>query len=178
MLYGRLVILLHRVAVHQLVLLNNILRANKHRINGLRQSLISMLCGVSASTQAENQWSNYQGVDRTQNQHRPHYPNQSYPQNQPHYPNQSYPHYPNSPYPPYGGYPVIRPGISIQYQAPTTITQNSQSYSWVNGDPNSARIESSSYSVVTDWQNLGLPAPPKGTYWVYQNGHYVLMSNR
>ncbi|MDD2939753.1 MAG: RcnB family protein [Acinetobacter harbinensis] len=140
--------------------------------------MLAMLCGVSASTQAENQWSNYQGVDRTQNQHRPHYPNQSYPQNQPHYPNQSYPHYPNSPYPPYGGYPVIRPGISIQYQAPTTITQNSQSYSWVNGDPNSARIESSSYSVVTDWQNLGLPAPPKGTYWVYQNGHYVLMSNR
>ena len=153
-------------------------------------TMLAMLCGVSASTQAENQWSNYQGVDRTQNQHRPHYPNQSYPQNQPHYPNQSYqqnrphypsqsyPHYPNSPYPPYGGYPVIRPGISIQYQAPTTITQNSQSYSWVNGDPNSARIESSSYSVVTDWQNLGLPAPPKGTYWVYQNGHYVLMSNR
>ncbi len=127
-------------------------------------TMLAMLCGVSASTQAENQWSNYQGVDRTQNQHRPHYPNQSYPQNQPHYPNQSYPHYPNSPYPPYGGYPVIRPGISIQYQAPTTITQNSQSYSWVNGDPNSARIESSSYSVVTDWQNLGLPAPPKGTY--------------
>ena len=141
-------------------------------------TVLAMLCGVSASTQAENQWSNYQGIDRTQNQHRPHYPNQSYPQNRPHYPNQSYPHYPNSPYPPYGGYPVIRPGISIQYQAPTTITQNSQSYSWVNGDPNSARIESSSYSVVTDWQNLGLPAPPKGTYWVYQNGHYVLMSNR
>ena len=153
-------------------------------------TVLAMLCGISASTQAENQWSNYQGVDRTQNQHRPHYPNQSYPQNRPHYPSQSYPqnrphypsqsypHYPNSPYPPYGGYPVIRPGISIQYQAPTTITQNSQSYSWVNGDPNSARIESSSYSVVTDWQNLGLPAPPKGTYWVYQNGHYVLMSNR
>ena len=153
-------------------------------------TMLAMLCGVSASTQAENQWSNYQGVDRTQNQHRPHYPNQSYPQNRPHYPSQSYPqnrphypsqsypHYPNSPYPPYSGYPVIRPGISIQYQAPTTITQNSQSYSWVNGDPNSARIESSSYSVVTDWQNLGLPAPPKGTYWVYQNGHYVLMSNR
>ena len=153
-------------------------------------TVLAMLYGVSASTQAENQWSNYQGVDRTQNQHRPHYPNQSYPQNRPHYPSQSYPqnrphypsqsypHYPNSPYPPYGGYPVIRPGISIQYQAPTTITQNSQSYSWVNGDPNSARIESSSYSVVTDWQNLGLLAPPKGTYWVYQNGHYVLMSNR
>ena len=153
-------------------------------------TVLAMLYGVSASTQAENQWSNYQGIDRTQNQHRPHYPNHSYPQNRPHYPNQSYPqnrphypsqsypHYPNSPYPPYGGYPVIRPGISIQYQAPTTITQNSQSYSWVNGDPNSARIESSSYSMVTDWQNLGLPAPPKGTYWVYQNGHYVLMSNR
>ena len=153
-------------------------------------TVLAMLCGISASTQAENQWSNYQGVDRTQNQHRPHYPNQSYPQNRPHYPSQSYPqnrphypsqsypHYPNSPYPPYSGYPVIRPGISIQYQAPTTITQNSQSYSWVNGDPNSARIESSSYSVVTDWQNLGLLAPPKGTYWVYQNGHYVLMSNR
>ena len=152
-------------------------------------TMLAMLCGVSASTQAENQWSNYQGVDRTQNQHRPHYPNQSYPQNRPHYPSQSYPqnrphypsqsypHYPNSPYPPYGGYPVIRPGISIQYQAPTTITQNSQSYSWVNGDPNVAHIESSTHVVITDWRRLGLPAPPNGMYWILENGRYILVPN-
>ena len=152
-------------------------------------TMLAMLCGVSASTQAENQWSNYQGVDRTQNQHRPHYPNQSYPQNQPHYPNQSYqqnrphypsqsyPHYPNSPYPPYGGYPVIRPGISIQYQAPTTITQNSQSYSWVNGDPKVAHIESSTHVVITDWRRLGLPAPPNGMHWILENGRYILVPN-
>lgn len=140
-------------------------------------AMLSVLCGISVTTQAANQWSNYQGVERTHNQHRPHLPENNYPQNRPHYPQQR-PHYPNSSYPPYGAYPVIQPGISIQYQAPTTITQNSHSYSWVNGDPNSARIESSRYSVVTDWQNLGLPAPPRGTYWIYQNGRYVLMSNR
>ena len=35
-------------------------------------TVLAMLCGISACTQAENQWSNYQGVDRIQNQHRPH----------------------------------------------------------------------------------------------------------
>ena len=146
-----------------------------------------VLLGASATTQAENQWSNYRGVDTTKYQHRPHYPqnpqtnypHHNYPQNS--YPQNSYPR--NRPYYPqrpsrHQNYPTIQNGISIQYQAPTTITHNSQSYSWVNGDPNTARIESSSYTLITDWKRLGLPAPPNGTYWIFENGRYVLVPNR
>jgi len=143
-----------------------------------------VLLGASATTQAENQWSNYRGVDTTKYQHRPHYPQTNYPHHN--YPQNSYPqnNYPqNRPYYPqrpsrHQNYPTIQNGISIQYQAPTTITHNSQSYSWVNGDPNTARIESSSYSLITDWKRLGLPAPPNGTYWIYEHGRYVLVPNR
>ena len=143
-----------------------------------------VLLGASATAQAENQWSNYRGVDTTKYQHRPHYPQTSYPHhNYPknNYPQNSYPQ--NRPYYPqrpsrHQNYPTIQNGISIQYQAPTTITHNSQSYSWVNGDPNTARIESSSYTLITDWKHLGLPAPPNGTYWIFENGRYVLVPNR
>ena len=139
-----------------------------------------MLLGASATTQAENRWSNYRGVDTTRYQPHPYYP-QSYPQNhyphqQQHYP-QHYPNYPQRP-PHHQNYPTIQNGISIQYQAPTTITQNSQSYSWVNGDPNTSRIESSRYTFISDWQRLGLPAPPSGMYWIFENGRYVLVPNR
>lgn len=154
-----------------------------------------VLLGASATTQAENQWSNYRGVDTTKYQHRPHYPQTNYPHHnypQNSYPQNSYPqnNYPqNRPYYPqhpshHQNYPTIQNGISIQYQAPTTITHNSQSYSWVksyswvNGDPNTARIESSSYTLITDWKRLGLPAPPNGTYWIFENGRYVLVPNR
>ncbi|MGE8556982.1 RcnB family protein [Acinetobacter sp. UBA3106] len=145
-----------------------------------------LLLGASATTQAENRWSNYRGVDTTKYQPRPyypqnHYPQNSYPQNhysyqQRNYP-QRYPNYPQRP-PHHQNYPVIQNGVSIQYQAPTTITQNSQSYSWVNGDPRTARIESSSTTFISDWERLGLPAPPTGTYWIYENGRYVLVPNR
>ncbi len=145
-----------------------------------------MLLGASAATQAENRWSNYRGVDTTRYQPRPDYPQNHYPQNS--YPQNQYPHhqqhypqrYPNYPQHPsrHPHYPVIRNGVSIQYQAPTTITQNSQSYSWVNGDPRTARIESSSATFISDWERLGLPAPPTGTYWIYENGRYVLVPNR
>ncbi len=123
-----------------------------------------VLLGASAMTQAENRWSNYQGVDTSKHQHRPHYPSR---------PTPSYPSHP-----PHGGYPPIQNGVSIQYHAPTTITQNSQSYSWVNGDPNTARIESSNSVLITDWRRLGLPAPPTGMYWIYEHGRYVLVPNR
>ncbi|WP_425918878.1 RcnB family protein [Acinetobacter sp. TSRC1-2] len=154
-----------------------------------------VLLGASVTTQAENQWSNYRGVDTSKYQHRPNYPQNNYPQN--HYPQQrlgypqtsypySYPknHYPqNRPYyqqrpPHHQNYSTIQNGISIQYQAPTTITHNSQSYSWVNGDPNTARIESSNATLITDWRRVGLPAPPNGTYWIFENGRYVLVPNR
>ncbi|OTG62370.1 hypothetical protein B9T29_08270 [Acinetobacter sp. ANC 3903] len=145
-----------------------------------------VLLGASATTQAENRWSNYRGVDTTRYQPRPYYPQNHYPQNsytQNNYPHQQqhYPqHYPNDPqHPPHHqNYPTIQNGISIQYQAPTTITQNSQSYSWVNGDPRTARIESSTTTFISDWQRLGLPAPPNGTYWIFENGRYMLVPNR
>ena len=161
-----------------------------------------VLLGASAMTQAENRWSNYQGVDTSKHQHRPSYPQNNYPSNdytssrpnfslhQPNSPQNNYPssshpqhrpHYPSRPtpsYPPHGGYPPIQNGVSIQYHAPTTITQNSQSYSWVNGDPNVARIESSNSVLITDWRRLGLPAPPTGMYWIYEHGRYVLVPNR
>lgn len=152
-----------------------------------------VLLGASVMTQAENRWSNYQGVDTSKHQHRPSYPSNrpnypqnnypqnnyppnSYPQHRPHYPSRPTPSYPA--YPPHGGYPAIQNGVSIQYHAPTTITQNSQSYSWVNGDPNTARIESSNSVLITDWRRLGLPAPPTGMYWIYEHGRYVLVPNR
>lgn len=140
-----------------------------------------VLLGASATTQAENRWSNYRGVDTTRYQPRPYYPHNNYPQNNYPHQQQHYPqHYPNDPqHPPHHpNYPTIQNGISIQYQAPTTITQNSQSYSWVNGDPRTARIESSSTTFISDWQRLGLPAPPNGTYWIFENGRYMLVPNR
>ncbi|MEG1030998.1 MAG: RcnB family protein, partial [Acinetobacter sp.] len=84
--------------------------------------------------------------------------------------------YPSRPRPNYS--PTIQNGVSIQYQAPTIINQHSQSYHWVNGAPNTARIESSNAILITDWQRLGLPAPPTGTYWTYEQGRYVLVPNR
>lgn len=134
-----------------------------------------MLLGASAPAMAENQWGNYRGVESSKPQHRPHPPvhQPGYPDYRPHYPQRPYPNRPHYHHP-----PVIQNGISIQYQAPTTITQNSQSYSWVNGDPNAAHIESSTQTVITDWRRLGLPAPPNGMYWIYGNGRYVLVPNR
>ena len=132
-----------------------------------------MLISASASTFAENKWANYQGVDTSKPQHRPPSMNRpGYPQHAPNYP-QHYPQYPNRPYPQYP-----QSGISIQYNAPTTITQNSQSYSWVNGDPASASISSSTYTFISDWKRIGLPAPPSGMYWIFENGRYVLVPNR
>lgn len=140
----------------------------------------ALLLGASAQTMAGNAWGGYTGVERS----KPNYraapsrsydpPRHSYPQR----PMPPRPHYPQRPI--HWGYPPAqsKSGLNIQYQAPTTIYQNSNSYSWVNGDPNVARIESSRYSVISDWQRLGLPAPPRGSYWIYENGRYVLVPNR
>lgn len=140
-----------------------------------------ILLGASLQAQAENQWSKYQGVDSKKYQHKPSYPQNSAPysnnlQHHRPYP-QPFAHpYPSRPRPNYS--PTIQNGVSIQYQAPTIINQHSQSYHWVNGDPNTARIESSNAILITDWQRLGLPAPPTGTYWTYEQGRYVLVPNR
>lgn len=139
----------------------------------------TLLLGASAQSMAGNAWVGYSGVDRSVPNYRsapPAYdpPRQHHPQR----PVPPRPYYPQRPA--HGGHPPAQSqsGLNIQYQAPTTIYQNSNSYSWVNGDPNVARIESSRYTVITDWQRLGLPAPPRGSYWIYENGRYVLMSNR
>ena len=140
-----------------------------------------ILLGASLQAQAENQWSKYQGVDSKKYQHKPSYPQNSAPYSNNLQHHRPYPQpfarpYPSRPRPNYS--PTIPNGVSIQYQAPTIINQHSQSYHWVNGDPNTARIESSNAILITDWQRLGLPAPPTGTYWSYEQGRYVLVPNR
>ena len=140
-----------------------------------------ILFGASLHAQAENQWSKYQGVDSKKYQHKPSYPQNSAPYSNNLQHHRPYPQpfarpYPPRPRPNYS--PTIQNGVSIQYQAPTIINQHSQSYHWVNGDPNTARIESSNAILITDWQRLGLPAPPTGTYWTYEQGRYVLVPNR
>lgn len=140
-----------------------------------------ILFGASLQAQAENQWSKYQGVDSKKYQHKPSYPQNSAPYSNNLQHHRPYPQpfarpYPPRPRPNYS--PTIQNGVSIQYQAPTIINQHSQSYHWVNGDPNTARIESSNAILITDWQRLGLPAPPTGTYWTYEQGRYVLVPNR
>ncbi len=137
--------------------------------------LASFLFGIAVPAWADNAWVGYTGVDRSKPQHRP----PSRPHYAPQPPHSQRPYYPQRPS--HGGYyppAQSQSGFNIQYQAPTMIYQNSNSYSWVNGDPNVAYIESSRYTVITDWQRLGLPAPPRGSYWIYENGRYVLMNDR
>lgn len=94
-------------------------------------------------------------------------PNQ-YPQQKPNAPRPPYPPHQNRP-------PAYSNGLSIMYQAPSSTTYNQNTYMWVNGDPNVAKIETSSYEVITNWQGLGLPAPPQGMYWIFENGRYALV---
>ncbi len=121
------------------------------------------------------------------NTHRPNYPQQPphYSQHRPNYPSQGYP---NHGYPPQYGYPPNRPfppsghvhshgGVSLNYQAPSYTTVNHQTYTWVNGDPNVAQIKSSTKIVITNWRELGLPAPPSGMHWIYEDGRYILEPN-
>ena len=137
-----------------------------------------MLMTASSGAFAENRWANYKSVDTSKQHHHSNYPQHrpNYPHRPPVYPHRSYPSYPQYPHRSYPSYP--QNGVSIQYHAPTTITQNSQSYSWVNGDPASAGISSSTYTFISDWERLGLPAPPRGMYWIFENGRYVLVPNR
>jgi Ni/Co efflux regulator RcnB len=139
----------------------------------LRVALLAGLCaGFSTLSFAENAWMGYGSSDRSKtygrSPSRPHYAPQS------HYPQRPYPQRRHWHYPP----AQSQSGLNIQYQGPTTIYQNSTSYSWVSGDPDETSIESSRYTVITDWQRLGLPAPPRGSYWSYENGHYLLLPNR
>ncbi|MCO8042588.1 RcnB family protein [Acinetobacter bohemicus] len=146
----------------------------------LFSAVLAGLCSaMSGLSIAGNAWTGYGSSDR--------YNKPYHPSSRPDYP--THPHHSHRPVPPnahnpqrppHWGYPPVhnQSGLNIRYQAPTTIYQNNNSYRWVNGDPNVARIESSNYTLITDWQRLGLPAPPAGTYWIYENGRYVLVPNR
>lgn len=127
--------------------------------------MAAILCAVSMPSFAANNWVGYGSADRAKPQHRP-----------PVRPQPPRPHYPQRPSHPWG-YPPAQNGVSIQYQAPTTVYHNATSYSWVNGDPNAARIESSNSVLITDWRRLGLPQPPSGMHWILENGRYVLVEN-
>ncbi len=131
--------------------------------------LAALLFGASVPAVAGNNWVGYTSKETYKRPQHPRPPQQHYPQR----PRPPAHHYPNQ-----WGHPSIKNGVSIRYQAPTTIYQNSTSYSWVNGDPNVAHIESSRYVLINDWRRLGLPDPPAGMHWIYENGRYVLVNNR
>ena len=97
---------------------------------------------------------------RPQYGHRPHY-SQQYPQ---HYPQRPYPVYPQ------------QNGVTIIYnhQFPTQTEYRTESHGFVNGN---GSIESSSYTLISDWQRYHLPAPNIGMHWIFQNGRYLQVPN-
>jgi nickel/cobalt homeostasis protein len=109
---------------------------------------------VSPQLWADNPWAGYRGVEKPHPHYTPSQAARSFAWQRP-----------------------VQPQVTIHYQAPTTIIQNHNSYSWVNGQP-AASISSSTYTFISDWQRLGLPAPPSGMYWIYENGRYALVPNR
>jgi Ni/Co efflux regulator RcnB len=146
-----------------------VMEAFQMKVSVLSAVSSMMLLGASMSAMAEtNRWASYGSVDTTRQYHGQHYP-----PNRPVYPHRPPQHYPQ--HPPYWGQPSVRPGLTITYQGPTTVYHDQQSYSFVNGDPVGSSIHSSTHSVVVDWQNRGLPAPPRGMYWGFENGRYILV---
>lgn len=111
------------------------------------------------------------------NSYRPPFPQQGYPSrppmNQPHHPNGNYPN--QRPYPVY----PQQNGLTIIYnqQFPTQTEYRSESYGFVNGDSHSS-IESSKYTLISDWRRYHLPAPSAGMHWIYQDGRYLQMPNK
>ena len=97
---------------------------------------------------------------RPQYRHGPHY-SQQYPQ-----------HYPQRPYPVY----TQQNGVTIIYnnQFPTQTEYRTESHGFVNGN---GSIESSSYTLISDWQRYHLPAPNIGMHWIFQNGRYLQVPN-
>ena len=123
--------------------------------------LFSFTSLLSLGANAENQWSAYRGSPVPPKHHVPPPP-----------PNHGKPGYPPiQPYPPYHV-----PHVQVNIAGETNIQHNVNQYTWVNGDPAVAQITSSTYVVISDWQRLGLPAPPEGMYWIYENGRYVLVN--
>ena len=71
--------------------------------------------------------------------------------------------------------PHHQPHLQVIYQAPTYVQYHQNTYTWVNGDPNVAQIHHAQREVITDWRRVGLPAPPHGMYWIFENGRYSLV---
>ena len=162
--------------------------------------LMLMLSGTSIMVWAAgSDWSNYSSVERPQKK----YPTTTYkytdqygrPMSQeipirppahrpyPSYPSYPYPNYPNRPYPNYPtpsypsqNYPPQN-GVTIIYnhQFPTQTEYRSDSYGYVNGE--GGRVESSQYTLISDWRRYGLPDPQVGMHWIYQNGRYLQIQN-
>ena len=158
---------------------------------------------VSNSTMADSNWRNYGSVKT-----RPSYSQQSYQHDQvfkngsnlnhdrfggafdrpsppKHYPQAQYRYgsqypqkYPQR-YPQQRPYPVYpqQNGVTIIYnhQFPTQTEYRTESYGFVNGN---GTIESSSYTLISDWHRYNLPAPSAGMHWIYQNGRYMQMPNQ
>ena len=131
-----------------------------------------VLSTISSITLAKNTgWNASVGVNMGSPVNRP------YPQQYPHYPPTNRP--PLPPRPPHVIHPPLNNGgVSLTYQAPSYTTYNHQSYTWVNGDPNVAQIKSSEHIVIANWRELGLPQPPSGMYWIFEDGRYILESSR
>lgn len=162
---------------------------------GLALIVFFGLC--SASVFAANDWSNYRSVERYPSPQSGSHSNQLYgyssykgyadPYGTP-LPIQQYPIRPpvnTKPYPPHGHYPnrqsyPVYPqqnGLTIIYkhQFPQQKQYQSQSYGYVNGE--NGRIESSTYSLISDWRRYGLPDPQVGMHWIFQNGRYIQIAN-
>lgn len=131
--------------------------------------IFGILFVMSASQIAEanhKHWNIGIHVGNAGDSSRPYAPSHQYP---PQRPNIQRPPFPAPHRPSYSN------GLNITYRAPSYTTYYQNTNMWVNGDPNVARIESRSYEVITYWQDLGLPAPPEGMYWIFENGRYMLV---
>ena len=172
------------------------------------QKMSLLLCSLLLTSTVfadTNQWTGYKSVERPQKKYptttykytdqygrpmseeipvRPQYqrPNPHYPpQHYPNYPDQGFPQqsYPDQGYP-NRPYPISPPqnGVTIIYnhQFPTQTEYSGTSYGYVNGE--GGRIESSQYTLISDWRRYGLPDPQVGMHWVFENGRYIQISNR
>lgn len=162
----------------------------------IRIASILMISGLPISAMADaKDWGNYKSVERPQPKKPPytttykgyadpygHPFTQEIPIQPPQYqrpPHWGHPQYPNHSYPT-DSYPSYPPqnGVTIIYnhQFPTQTEYHSESHGFVNGDSNS-RIESSNYTLITDWRRYGLPDPQVGMHWIFQHGRYVQIPN-
>ncbi|OTG84707.1 RcnB family protein [Acinetobacter sp. ANC 4648] len=157
-------------------------------------ALTLLITGGSTLAMADaKDWGNYRGVERQQPHKYPYtttYQGYADPYGHPftqEYPiqpplNQRPPHWGPPPYPSpsYPSYPAYPPqnGVTIIYndQFPTRTESRTESHGFVNGDANS-KIESSRYTLISDWRRYGLPDPQVGMHWIFQNGRYVQVPN-